>query len=187
MKLSGDIFQVRLLWDDNLASVDFSALLLTKDRKILGNDYFVFYNSNCRLNKDFSHLLPFPVNSRGSLNSYPCDPEISIFGSCGCEDEMPDIVPDGYCYEWFKVDVTRIRMEINEVIFVASYYDEEFHPQGQMKVQMIENGVVFFDVEYKACQALETIRLTHINDNWIVESLGIEHPKGLVDIVEQYC
>lgn len=187
MKLLGDFFQVRLLWDDNLADIDFSALFLTKDRKILGKDYFVFFNSNCRLSKDFSHLLPCPVNSRDIWNSYPCDPEISLFGSCGCEDEMPDIVPDEYCYEWFKVDVTRIRREISEVIFVASIYDEEYHPQGQMKVQMVENGIVFFDVEYKTCRAVETIKLIRINNDWIVESLGIEHSKGLVDIVELYC
>lgn len=56
-----------------------------------------------------------------------------------------------------------------------------------MRVQMVENGIVFFDVEYKTCRAVETIKLIRINNDWIVESLGIEHSKGLVDIVELYC
>ena len=112
---------------------------------------------------------------------------MSIIGSCDCSDDNLEDDAEECDYEWFKVDLNRIRKEIYEVVFVASIYDDRYYPQGRMRVQMVENGIVFFDVEYRTCRAVETIKLIRINNDWIVESLGIEHSKGLVDIVELYC
>ena len=189
MELKCDVFQIRLLWDDPNANMDYSALLLTKDKKILSEDYFIFFNSKCRLSQDCSHLLSRPVARKDWWDSHPCDPEMSIIGSCDCSDDNLEDDVEECDYEWFKVDLNRnrIRKEINEVVFVVSIYDDRYYPQGRMRVQMIENGIVFFDVEYKTCRAVETIKLTRINNDWIVESLGIEHSKGLADIVELYC
>lgn len=99
-------FQVGLGWDvceDKSSEGDFdldvSAFLLTSDKKILSDDYLVFYNSELRVRPsnlskivrytEWTHGKPDWTTSENKamrFESRPTDPELSVIGSIDDED-----------------------------------------------------------------------------------------------------
>lgn len=169
--------------ESNYIGADFSAFLLTDKKKLHCDDYIVFYNSKYRLSSDSMHLLQ--VESPMQLDdTSPCDPEISIV-----EVEVLKDFWEYYC-EGIKVNLDRVREEIQEIVFVASIYHQMMFFEEDIKVQIWHNGKLFYEEiyseKYKKCNMLETIRIGRDKDEWFVESIGEESENGLESIVEKY-
>lgn len=191
--LQSEIFQLRLLWDDDYANVDFSALMITETGKIFDKNYFVFYNSECRVSSDYSHLILRADKQSARCDTRPCDPEVSVVGSCDSSDDILSDCLVGFGYEWFGINLLNIRKEIQEILFIASIYDnsEKYTFKGQLLVQIWENEVKVgewdFSEHITGSRAFETVKIKRINTEWFISSVGKCYRKGLSEVIEKYC
>jgi stress response protein SCP2 len=174
-------FLVLLLWDNNLLDIDLSAMLLTQENKILGDNYFVFYNSHCRTIDGCSLLLPLSK----SRQDRPCDPDTSVV-----EIEFELESDYDYCSDGFVVNLNKVRPEIQEILFVASVYDTRFSFKGDFGIIILKDNKIVFEEHYSEkfedCNALETIKIRRAKDGWFVDSIGAGYHNGLQAVIEKY-
>ena len=137
-------FHAGLGWDvreDNSTGYDFdldvSAFMLGSNKKLISDDYLVFYNSESRLKVDSDGNLIFPLkitphtfwssNDEMRHKSRPVDPELSVIGSL--DDESGETSEDGDD-ETMDIDLSKISTKVQEIIICVSIFDYKQRKQN---------------------------------------------------------
>ena len=94
--LNMNVFHVGLGWDVNEGAsqyefdLDVAAFMIGSNKKTLGDDYLVFYNSDKRVKpNDLKTIVPSSLWSNNEdlrHESRPVDPDLSVIGSIDDED-----------------------------------------------------------------------------------------------------
>ncbi|MEY8722633.1 TerD family protein [Bacteroides stercorirosoris] len=200
-------FCVGLGWDikeDNSSDSDFdldvSAFMIGEHKKVVSDDYLVFYNSEKRvrpqnLNKVVSYL-EWSSNELMRHESRPVDPELSVIGSIDDEDGATSEDGDD---ETMDINLSRVSPEVQEIIICVSIFEYRERKQnfGQVErayVRLYKKGQEEGDGEYiydltedfSTCASVEFCRLYRKDDGWKIQALGIGHKGGLEELVNKY-
>lgn len=165
---------VGLGWDPNEGTghdfdLDASAIMIDNTRKLLGEDYFIFYNN-----------LKSPD---GSLEHTGDDPDGK--SSDGADDEA------------IIVDLNKIDDKVNEILFVVTIEDFERRKQnfGQVRNSYIrivdeannqEIAKYELDEDFSVETGVEFGRLYKRNGQWKFEASGIGYRADLGFFLEKY-
>jgi tellurium resistance protein TerD len=165
---------VGLGWDPNEGTgfdfdLDASAIMIDENRKLLGEEYFIFYNN-----------LKSPD---GSLEHTGDDPDGK--SSDGNDDEA------------IKVDLSKINDKVNEILFVVTIEDFERRKQnfGQVRNSYIrivdedsnaEIAKYELDEDFSIETGVEFGRLYKRNGQWKFEASGIGYKADLGFFLEKY-
>lgn len=211
--ISMNKFHVGLGWDvreDNSTGKDFdldvSAFMLGSNKKLISDDYLVFYNSESRLKVDSNGSLVNPIeitphthwssNKEMRQKSRPVDPDLSVIGSL--DDESGETSEDGDD-ETMDIDLSRISTKVQEVIICVSIFDYKEKKQnfGQVERAYVRlyrprqadgEGEFLYDLteDFSACASVEFCRLYRKNDEWKIQALGLGHIGGLEELLSKY-
>lgn len=200
-------FHVGLGWDVNEGAsqfdfdLDVAALMIGKDKKIISDDYFVFYNSELRVRpSDLTKIVPASLwsnNDELREESRPVDPELSVIGSIDDEDGKTSEDGDD---EIMDIDLSKVRPDVQEIIITVSIYEYQKRRQnfGQVERAYVRIYKPGNDAEgredyrydltedFSACASIEFCRLYRRNGEWKVQALGIGHQGGLEELLEKY-
>lgn len=165
---------VGLGWDPNEGTghdfdLDASAIMIDTTRKLLGEEYFIFYNN-----------LKSPD---GSLEHTGDDPDGK--SSDGADDEA------------IRVDLNKIDNKVNEILFVVTIEDFERRKQnfGQVRNSYIrivdeesnqEIAKYELDEDFSVETGVEFGRLYKRNGQWKFEASGIGYRADLGFFLEKY-
>jgi tellurium resistance protein TerD len=165
---------VGLGWDPNEGTgfdfdLDASAIMINDNRKLLAEDYFIFYNN-----------LKSPD---GSLEHTGDDPDGK--SSDGDDDEA------------IRVDLHKINSDVNEILFVVTIEDFERRKQnfGQVRNSYIrivdeatntEIAKYELDEDFSVETGVEFGRLYKRNGQWKFEASGIGYKADLGFFLEKY-
>lgn len=186
--------------------LDVSAFMLGSNKKLISDDYLVFYNSENRLKVDSNGNLIFPLKITSSSSwasnkemrhkSRPVDPDLSLIGSL--DDESGETSEDGDD-EIMDIDLSKVRSEVQEIIICVSIFDFNTRKQnfGQVERAYIRlyrpsqeegEGEFLYDLseDFSICASVEFCRLYRKNDEWKIQALGIGHNGGLEELVAKY-
>jgi tellurium resistance protein TerD len=158
--LNINLFHAGLGWDvreDNTSNEDFdldvAAFMIGKNKKILNDDYLVFYNSKKRLKVDCVYdpktresigngelIKPLKIVASSSWSnneklrheSRPVDPEMSVIGSI--DDESGEVSEDGDD-ETMDIDLSKVKPDVQEIIITVSIYEYEERKQNFGQVE----------------------------------------------------
>ena len=165
---------VGLGWDPAESGEDFdldaTACMLGENKKIISDDYFVYYNN--------------PKSADGSCQSTGDD------RTGGNSEDGDD--------EQIIVDLTKVSPQVKSIVFSASIYDAEARRQnfGQVQnsyIRICDSNSGEELCKYELCEdfsietAIEFGRLYLHNGEWKFEATGIGHHDGLQGIVNKYC
>ena len=200
-------FHVGLGWDVNEGAsqfdfdLDVAALMIGKDKKIISDDYFVFYNSELRVRpSDLTKIVPASLwsnNDELREESRPVDPELSVIGSIDDEDGKTSEDGDDKIMD---IDLSKVRPDVQEIIITVSIYEYQKRRQnfGQVERAYVRIYKPGNDAEgredyrydltedFSACASVEFCRLYRRNGEWKVRALGIGHQGGLEELLEKY-
>jgi len=206
-------FHAGLGWDvreDNSTGYDFdldvSAFMLGSNKKLISDDYLVFYNSESRLKVDSDGNLVYPLkitphtfwssNEEMRHKSRPVDPELSVIGSL--DDESGETSEDGDD-ETMDIDLSKISTKVQEIIICVSIFDYKQRKQnfGQVERAYVRlyrpgqadgEGEFLYDLteDFSACASVEFCRLYRKNDEWKIQALGLGHNGGLEELLSKY-
>lgn len=165
---------VGLGWDPNEGTgfdfdLDASAIMINKDRSLLGENYFIFYNN-----------LKSP---EGSLEHTGDDPDGK--SSDGDDDEA------------IKVDLNKIPNECVEILFVVTIADFERRKQnfGQVRnsyIRVVDDvsgeEIAKYELgeDFSIETGIEFGRLYKRNEHWKFEASGIGYKADLGYFLEKY-
>ena len=208
-KLNMELFHVGLGWDVNEGAsqydfdLDVSAFMLGSGKKLISDDYLVFYNSECRIRPSKPQELircnsvtgsPFNGNKEMRQQSRPANPEISVIGSI--DDENGQTSEDGDD-ETLMVDLTKVSPKVNEIVFTVTIHEWDKRKQnfGQVRNSYIriynaisneEIAKYELDEDFSIETAVEFGRLYRKNGEWKFEAMGIGYKGGLQYFVDKY-
>ncbi|KFF16285.1 TerD family protein [Flavobacterium hydatis] len=165
---------IGLGWDPNEGTgsnfdLDASAIMINSERKLLDEDYFVFYNN-----------LKSPD---GSLEHSGDDPDGK--SSDGDDDEA------------IKIDLTKVDPRVKEILFVVTIEDYERRKQnfGQVRnsyIRIVDNSTreeiakYELDEDFSIETGIEFGRLYKRNEQWRFEASGIGYRADLGYFLEKY-
>ena len=200
-------FHVGLGWDVNEGAsqydfdLDVAAFMIGSNKKTLGDDYLVFYNSDKRVRpNDLKTIVPsslWPNNDDLRHESRPVDPELSVIGSIDDEDGQTSEDGDD---ETMDINLDKVRPDIQEIVICVSIYEWQQRKQnfGQVErayVRLYKPGNEAegkedyrYDLteDFSACASVEFCRLYRYNGAWKVQATGIAHKGGLEELVAKY-
>ena len=200
-------FHVGLGWDvnDDASQFDFdldvAAFMVGSNKKIITDDYLVFYNSENRVKpNDLNRIVPASSWSNNDLlrtESRPVDPELSVIGSIDDEDGQTSEDGDD---EIMDIDLSKVRPDVQEIIITVSIYEYQKRRQnfGQVErayVRLYKPGNdaegredYRYDLteDFSTCASVEFCRLYRRNGEWKVQALGIGHQGGLEELVSKF-
>ena len=200
-------FHVGLGWDVNEDAsqfdfdLDVAAFMVGSNKKILTDDYLVFYNSDNRVKpNDLSRIVPasnWSNNDELRTKSRPVDPELSVIGSIDDEDGKTSEDGDD---EIMDIDLSKVRSDVQEIIITVSIYEYQKRRQnfGQVErayVRLYKPGNdaegredYRYDLteDFSTCASVEFCRLYRRNGEWKVQALGIGHQGGLEELVSKF-
>lgn len=200
-------FHVGLGWDVNEDAsqfdfdLDVAAFMVGSNKKILTDDYLVFYNSEKRVKpNDLSRIVlasNWSNNDKLRTESRPVDPEISVIGSIDDEDGKTSEDGDD---EIMDIDLSKVRSDVQEIIITVSIYEYQKRRQnfGQVErayVRLYKPGNdaegredYRYDLteDFSTCASVEFCRLYRRNGEWKVQALGIGHKGGLEELVSKF-
>lgn len=205
--LDMNVFNVGLGWDVNEGAsqydfdLDVAAFLIGSNKKTIGDDYLVFYNSEKRVKP--SNLKTIVSSSLWSDNvklrheSRPVDPELSVIGSIDDEDGRTSEDGDD---ETMDINLNKVNPNVQEIIITVSIYEWEKRKQnfGQVErayVRLYKPGHEAVGKEdyrydltedFSACASVEFCRLYRYDGAWKVQATGIAHKGGLEELVAKY-
>lgn len=165
---------IGLGWDPNEGTghdfdLDASAIMIDADRKLVGDEYFVFYNN---------------LNSPdGALTHTGDDPDGK--SSDGDDDEA------------IVIDLEKVDARVEEILFVVTIEDFERRKQnfGQVRnsyIRVVDNGSneeiakYELDEDFSVETGVEFGRLYKRNGNWKFEASGIGYKADLGFFLEKY-
>ena len=200
-------FHVGLGWDVNEDAsqfdfdLDVAAFMVGSNKKILTDDYLVFYNSEKRVKpNDLSRIVlasNWSNNDKLRTESRPVDPELSVIGSIDDEDGKTSEDGDD---EIMDIDLSKVRSDVQEIIITVSIYEYQKRRQnfGQVErayVRLYKPGNdaegredYRYDLteDFSTCASVEFCRLYRRNGEWKVQALGIGHKGGLEELVSKF-
>lgn len=206
--LNMNVFHVGLGWDVNEGGsqydfdLDVAAFMIGANKKILTDDYLVFYNSEMRVKPDdLSRIVPASMwsnNEKLREESRPVDPELAVIGSIDDEDGKTSADGDD---EIMDIDLSKVRSDVQEIIITVSIYQWEKRKQnfGQVDrayVRLYKPGNEAegredfrYDLteDFSTCASIEFCRLYRYNGEWKVQATGIGHKGGLEELVAKYA
>ena len=215
-KLSTDLnkFHIGLGWDVNEGAspydfdLDVSAFMVGANKKVLSDDYVVFYNSDNRLKVDEDGNLIQPLkivsssqwsdNDEMRKESRPVDPEISVIGSVDDEDGSTSEDGDD---ETMDIYLSKWRAEVQEIIICVSIYEylerkQNFGHVERSYVRLYRPGKdamgqeeYIYDLteDFSSDHSVEFCRLYRHSGSWKIQALGIGHKGGLEELASKYC
>ena len=170
--LNAPKFTIGLGWDTNSAStgmafdLDASIFVLGDNKKILADEYFVFYNN--------------PKAPDGSVE-HSGD---NLTGDGAGDDEQ------------VKIDLSKIDPKAQEICIVVTIHEAESRRQnfGQVRnsfVRLVDennNEVLKYELEedFSIETAVEFGRIYKRNDEWKFEAVGMGMKGGLQDYLNKY-
>lgn len=165
---------VGLGWDPNEGSgfdfdLDASAFMLGSNKKLLQDEFFVFYNN-------------------------PQSPDCAVESS---GDDTTGGNSDGGDDETLTVDLGKVDSRIQEIIFTVTIYEAEKRKQnfGQVRNSYIRiydattnNEIARYDLDedFSIETAVEFGRLYKRGNEWKFEAMGIGYKGGLQYFVDKY-
>ena len=205
--LDMNVFHVGLGWDVNEGAsqfdfdLDVAAFLIGSNKKTLGDDYLVFYNSEKRVKpSDLKTIVSSSLwsdNDKLRHESRPVDPELSVIGSIDDEDGQTSEDGDD---ETMDINLNKVNPNVQEIIITVSIYEWEKRKQnfGQVERAYVRLYKPGHEAEGKedyrydltedisACASVEFCRLYRHNGAWKVQATGIAHKGGLEELVAKY-
>ena len=205
--LNMNVFHVGLGWDVNEGAsqyefdLDVAAFMIGSNKKTLGDDYLVFYNSDKRVKpNDLKTIVPSSLWSNNEdlrHESRPVDPDLSVIGSIDDEDGQTSEDGDD---ETMDIDLNKVRPDVQEIVICVSIYEWQKRKQnfGQVERAYVrlykpgndadgkEDYRYDLTVDLSACASVEFCRLYRYNGAWKVQATGIAHKGGLEELVEKY-
>lgn len=215
--LNMNVFHVGLGWDVNEGAsqydfdLDVAAFMVGDNKKTIGDDYLVFYNSEKRLKVHLSgpnkgklidpiKIVPSSLwsnNDKLREESRPVDPEISVIGSI---DDTDGLTSEDGDDETMDINLEKVHQDVKEIIITVSIYEWEKRKQnfGQVErayVRLYKPGNdadgkedYRYDLteDFSACASIEFCRLYRYNGEWKVQATGIGHKGGLEELVAKY-
>ena len=201
-------FHVGLGWDVNEDAspydfdLDVAAFMIGSNKKILKDDYLVFYNSEKRVKPN--NLTNIVSSSLWSNNdnlrkeSRPVDPELLVIGSI--DDENGKTSDDGDD-EIMDIDLSKVRPDVQEIVITVSIY--QYQERSNQNFGQVERAYVRlykpgndadgredyrYDLteDFSTCASVEFCRLYRRNEEWKVQALGIGHKGGLEELVSKF-
>lgn len=212
-RLSISDFHVGLGWDvrpDNNSGKDFdldvSVFMLGANKKLLGEAYLVFYNSELRLRVNDQGKLITPLstiphtafssNAAMRHESRPTDPECSVIGALDDEDGATSDDGDD---ETVDIALSKVNPSVQELVVTVSIHDYIARNQnfGQVERAYVRlykpgqsegEGEFIYDLteDFSACSAVEFCRLYRHNGEWKIQATGIGHKNGLQALLDKY-
>ena len=200
-------FHVGLGWDVNEDAslydfdLDVAAFMIGSNKKIIKDDYLVFYNSEKRVKpNDLTKIVPASLwssNDNLRKESRPVDPELSVIGSIDDEDGKTSDDGDD---EIMDIDLSKVRPDVQEIVITVSIYQYQEKRQnfGQVErayVRLYKPGNdadgredYRYDLteDFSTCASVEFCRLYRHNGEWKVQALGIGHKGGLEELVSKF-
>ena len=200
-------FHVGLGWDVNEDAsqfdfdLDVAAFMVGSNKKILTDDYLVFYNSEKRVKpNDLSRIVlasNWSNNDKLRTESRPVDPELSVIGSIDDEDGKTSEDGDD---EIMDIDLSKVRSDVQDIIITVSIFEYQKRRQnfGQVErayVRLYKPGNdaegredYRYDLteDFSTCASVEFCRLYRRNGEWKVQALGIGHQGGLEELVSKF-
>ena len=205
--LDMNVFHVGLGWDVNEGvsqfdfDLDVAAFLIGSNKKTLGDDYLVFYNSEKRVKpSDLKTIVSSSLwsdNNKLRHESRPVDPELSVIGSIDDEDGQTSEDGDD---ETMDINLDKVNPNVQEIVITVSIYEWEKRSQnfGQVErayVRLYKTGHEAegkedyrYDLteDFSGCASVEFCRLYRHNGAWKVQATGIAHKGGLEELVAKY-
>ena len=220
--LNMNIFHIGLGWDVNkdASSFDFdldvSAFMLGVNKKILNDNFLVFYNSEdpYRVSPNNLTIPQHPDNKKypgytdkdgvyhtpemeWREKTRPVSPDWSVIGSLDDTDGKTSEDGDD---EVMDIDLSKVRPEVQEIIITVSIYDYQSRRQnfGQVERAYVRlykpgqeadgQGEFIYDLteDFSTCASVEFCRLYRYNGEWKVQATGIGHKGGLEELVEKF-
>lgn len=180
--------KVGLGWDPNEGTgydfdLDASAILIDKNRKLISEDHFIFYNNYCS-------------NGHGRTN--PCkDCGTGKFGVIHTGDDPDGKSSDGDDDEAIRVDLNKVGDEVSEILFIVTIDEFETRKQnfGQVRNSYIriinedtntEIAKYELDEDFSIETGVEFGRLYKRNNEWKFEASGIGYKADLGFFLEKY-
>lgn len=196
-------FRLGIGWNEVLPlTIDTEVFLLGENKKIISDDYFVFYNSEKKVSSnDLSTIVSSSLCSNKEsfkIGLRPVDPELSIVGPI---DTCVDNAPENEDIDIIDIDLDKVRLEVQEIIFTASVY--EYNIDKKFTFGRIENLYFrlfkdcdsevgkedyryYLTEDYSTCASIELCRIYRFKEKWKIEVLGIGHKGGLEELVEKF-
>lgn len=206
-KLNLNKFHVGLGWDVNEDAsqydfdLDVAAFMVGVNKKIISDDYLVFYNSEKRVRPNkLTEIVPascWANNVDLRKQSRPVDPDLSVIGSIDDEDGKTSEDGDD---ETMDIDLSKVRSDVQEIIVTVSIYQYKERRQnfGQVErayVRLYKPGNdaegredYRYDLteDFSTCASVEFCRIYRYNGEWKVQALGIGHKGGLEELLEKF-
>lgn len=166
-------FVVGLGWDANSSAtgqdfdLDASVFVLGENKKVLADEYFVFYNN---------------LKSPDGAVEHTGD---NLTGAGDGDDES------------IKIDLSRINSKANEICFVVTIHEAENRRQnfGQVRNSFVRvynpdtnEEILRYELEedFSIETAVEFGRLYKRNGEWKFEAVGVGQKGGLADYLNKY-
>lgn len=165
---------VELGWHTDLVNtnkfdLDVSAIAIDRDRKLLSEFYFIFYNNTISPDKSLKHSGD---NSKS----------------------QPNINKDK---ETISVNTSKINPSISEIIFVATIENSlnehiTFSQITNSYIRIIDDDtgkdIIRYDLDedFSIDVAIEFGKLSKTNSHWLFEPMGYGYKNGLKSILEKY-
>lgn len=207
--LNMNLFNVGLGWDvmensmsDEDFDLDVAAFMLGADKKLISDDYLVFYNSDKRvLPSNLKVIVPssnWPKDGNKQMRheSRPVDPDISVIGSLDDEDGSTSEDGDD---ETMDINLSKMNPAVQEIVICVSIHDYEAKKQnfGQVERAYVRlykpgqadgEGEYIYDLseDFSTCASVEFCRLYRRNGEWKIQALGIGHRGGLEELVAKF-
>lgn len=201
-----NVFHVGLGWDVNEGAsqydfdLDVCAFMLDAKKKLISDDYLVFYNSDNRVRpSDLSHIVPSSLwsdNDKMREESRPIDPDLSVIGSI---DDTDGLTSEDGDDETMDINLKKVRPDVQEIIICVSLYEWQVRNQnfGQVERAYVRlykpgqadgEGEYIYDLteDFSACHSVEFCSLYRKDGGWKIKALGVGHKGGLEELVEKY-
>ena len=220
-QLKMDVFHVGLGWDVNedASSFDFdldvSAFMIGSNKKVINDNYLVFYNSEDPYRVAPENLsVPQHPDSRkyppytdkdGNFHSdmdhwreatRPISPEYSVIGSL---DDTDGLTSEDGDDETMDINLSKVNPQVQEIIITVSIYDWQKRRQnfGQVERAYVRlykpgqadgEGEYIYDLteDFSTCASIEFCRLYRKGSEWKIQALGIGHKGGMEELVAKY-
>ena len=166
-------FTIGLGWDANASStggsfdLDASIFVLNENKKLVGDDFFVFYNNLQSPDKSVTHTGD------------------NLTGDGDGDDEQ------------IKIDLTKIDSSVKEICIVVTIHDAETRKQnfGQVRnsfIRIVDDSnnteLVKYELEedFSIETAVEFGRIYNREGQWKFEAIGMGQKGGLEDFLNKY-
>ena len=175
---------VGLGWDPNEGTgfdfdLDASAFMLGENKKLPKDEFLIFYNNLCGRGHQGDDCVTNHCRD-------------GLFGVMSSGDDT-----EGEDGETLMVDLAKVPMEVQEIVFTVTIHDYETRKQnfGQVRNSFIriynaltneEIAKYELDEDFSIETAVEFGRLYKRNNEWKFEAMGIGYKGGLQYFVDKY-